>query len=206
MEDVLFVYQMPYDPAIPQVCMDESCKQLIAETRCPVPTAPGRPLRYDDEYVRHGVAPIFLFVEPLTGWRRVSVTERRTRKDWACQARELLDVDFPDAARIRLVMDNLNTHSISSLYETFPPAEARRLAERLEIHYTPKHGSWLNMAEIEFSALNTQCLDRRIADAASLRDAICAWEQDRNGRGAAIDWRFTADNARIKLRKLYPNI
>jgi len=200
MEDVLFVYQLPYDPAYPQICMDESCKQLIGEVRVPVPVAPGRPLRYDDEYVRHGVAEIFLFVEPLTGWRRVSVTARRTRKDWAFQIRELLDVDCPTATKVRLVMDNLNTHSIVSLYETFPPEEARRLAERLEIHYTPKHGSWLNMAEIEFSALNTQCLDRRIADVDSLRSTISAWEEDRNGRHSTISWRFTTDDARIKLR------
>jgi len=206
MEDVLYVYQLPYDPAYPQVCMDESSKQLVGEVRAPVPGAPGRPVRYDDEYVRHGVAELFLFVEPLTGWRRVSVTDRRTRTDWALQVRELLDVDYPDAVKVRLVMDNLNTHSITSLYETFPPAEARRLAERLEIHYTPKHGSWLNMAEIEFSALSSQCLDRRIPDVRNLRAAISAWETDRNNRESAITWRFTTDDARIKLRHLYPKL
>jgi len=206
MEDVLCVYQLPYDPTHPQVCMDESCKQLTGEVRVAIPVSPGQPLRYDDEYVRHGVAEIFMFVEPLTGWRRVSVTERRTRIDWALQIRELLQVDYPDAVKVRLVMDNLNTHSISSLYEAFPPAEARQLAERLEIHYTPKHGSWLNMAEIEFSALTTQCLDRRIPDVKGLQAAISAWQTDRNGRQSTIAWRFTNDNARIKLHKLYPNV
>jgi hypothetical protein len=206
MEDVLCVYQLPYDPAYPQVCMDESCKQLVDEVRTPIPAAPGRPLRYDDEYVRHGVAEIFLFVEPLTGWRRVNVTERRTRTDWALQIRELLEVDYPEAVKVRLVMDNLNTHSVASLYETFPADQARRLAERLDIHYTPKHGSWLNMAEIELSALNTQCLDRRIPDAESLKVAISAWQQDRNGRQSTISWRFTTDDARIKLRTLYPKL
>lgn len=206
MEDVLCVYQLPYDPDYPQVCMDESCKQMIGEVRAPIPAAPGRPLRYDDEYIRHGVAEIFLFVEPLAGWRRVTVTDRRTRMDWAGQIRELLDVDFPHATKVRLVMDNLNTHNLASLYEAFPAAEARRLAERLEIHYTPKHGSWLNMAEIELSALNIQCLDRRIADIATMRTAIVAWETDRNNRPSTIKWRFTTTDARIKLRKLYPNI
>jgi hypothetical protein len=206
MEDVLSVYHLPYDPAVPQICMDETCKQLVGETRLPVPGAPGRPLRYDDEYVRHGVAQIFLFVEPLTGWRRVAVTETRTRKDWAQQVRHLLEVDFPHAKRVRLVMDNLNTHSVASLYEAFPPVKARELAERLETHYTPKHGSWLNMAEIEFSAMSAQCLDRRIPDGGSLREAISAWEADRNARTAVINWRFTTDDARIKLRSLYPKI
>jgi hypothetical protein len=206
MEDVLCVYQLPYDPDYPQVCMDESCKQLVDEVRVPIPAAPGQPVRYDDEYVRHGVVEIFLFVEPLAGWRRVRVTQRRTRADWAYQIRELLDVDYPNAVTVRLVMDNLNTHSIASLYETFPPAEARRLAERLEIHYTPKHGSWLNMAEIEFSALNGQCLDRRISHIEEVRAAIAAWEADRNARQSTTTWRFTAEDARIKLRRLYPKI
>jgi hypothetical protein len=204
MEDVLCVYQLPYDPDYPQVCMDESCKQLVGEVRVPIPAAPGRAVRYDDEYVRHGVVQIFLFVEPLAGWRRVSVTERRTRADWAYQIRELLDVDYPNAVKVRLVMDNLNTHSIASLYETFSPAEARRLAERLEIHYTPKHGSWLNIAEIEFSALNGQCLDRRISHMEGVQAAIAAWEADRNARQSTTTWRFTAEDARIKLRRLYP--
>lgn len=206
MEDVLDVYCLPYDPAIPQICMDESCKQLVGEVRVPIPTAPGQPLRYDDEYVRNGVAEIFLFVEPLTGWRHVIVTEHRARVDWAEQVKDLLDVHYPEADRIRLVMDNLNTHTIASLYEAFPAAEARRLAERLEIHYTPKHGSWLNMAEIALSNLNTQCLDRRIPDIAEMRREVAAWESSRNGCPAPIKWRFTTDNARIKLRRLYPHL
>lgn len=206
MEDVLCTYQLEYDPTCPLVCMDESCKQLIDEVRIPIPQKPGQPLRYDDEYIRRGVAELFLFVAPLEGWRRISVTNRRTRKDWALQIRQLVEVDFPEAAKIRLVMDNLNTHSISSLYEAFPAEQARRLAERLEIHYTPKHGSWLNMAEIELSALNTQCLDRRIPDITQLRAAVSCWESDRNNRNSTISWHFTTKDARIKLRKLYPNL
>lgn len=206
MEDVLGVYCRPYDPTIPQVCMDESCKQLIGETRLPIPAAPGQPRRYDDEYVRQGVAEIFLFVEPLTGWRHVSLTAHRTRLDWAAQVKELLDHHFPAATRIRLVLDNLNTHTVASLYEAFPAPEARRLAERLEIHYTPKHGSWLNMAEIALSALNTQCLDRRLPDLATMQREVAAWENSRNGAPAPINWRFTTAAARIKLRRLYPHI
>lgn len=206
MEDVLCVYQLPYDAAYPQVCMDESCKQLISEVKVPIPAKPGRTLRYDDEYVRKGVSEIFMFVEPLRGWRHVVVTDRRTKKDWAYQIKDLIDIHYPEAVKIRLVMDNLNTHSISSLYETFVAAEARRLAEKLEIHYTPKHGSWLNMAEIEFSALNHQCLDRRIDNVDSLRCEINAWENTRNNKNSRIDWRFTTDDARIKLKKLYPNL
>ena len=206
MEDILAVYHLPYDPMYPQICMDESCKQLVDEVKVPIPTAPGKPMRYDHEYARKGVAEIFLFVEPLGGWRHVSVTARRTRKDWALQIRELLIVHYPEAAKVILVMDNLNTHSITSLYETFAAPEARALAERLEIHYTPKHGSWLNIAEIELSALNSQCLDRRIPDVASMCREISAWERDRNGRQSKIDWCFTTDDARIKLKKLYPNI
>jgi hypothetical protein len=206
MEDVLSVYCLDFDPAFPQVCMDESCKQMIGEVRVPIPAGPGRPTRYDDEYVRNGVAEIFLFVEPLAGWRHVSITEQRTRKDWALEVRELLDVHYPHAVKVRLVMDNLNTHSIASLYETFPPQEARRLAERLEIHYTPKHGSWLNMAEIELNVLNGQCLDRRIPDIATMRKEAAAWETNRNIQPAPINWRFTSENARIKLRHLYPKL
>ena len=206
MEDVLCVYQLPYDKEYPVVCMDESCKQLIGEVRAQIPVAPGRPMRYDDEYVRYGVAEIFLFVEPLNGRRYIHVTEHRTRKDWALQIRDLLNVRYPKAYKVRLVMDNLNTHTTASLYETFPADEARRLAERLDIHYTPKHGSWLNMAEIEFSALSNQCLNRRIADAATLRTEISAWENDRNNRKTPIQWHFTTEDARIKLKKLYPNL
>lgn len=206
MEDVLCVYQLPYDAGYPQVCMDESCKQLVGEVQIPIPAKPGCPFRYDDEYIRKGVAEIFLFVEPLTGWRHVEATERRTKKDWAYQIKNLLDIHYPEAIKIRLVMDNLNTHSVSSLYETFPAVEARRLAEKLEIHYTPKHGSWLNMAEIEFSALKHQCLDRRIENVETLKREILAWEKSRNNKHSKIDWRFTTDDARIKLKKLYPNI
>jgi hypothetical protein len=186
--------------------MDESCKQLVSEVRTPIPAVPGRPMRYDDEYVREGVAQIFLFVEPLKGKRYIDVTKRRTRKDWALQVQHLLDVCYPKATKVRLVMDNLNTHSTTSLYETFPAHEARRLAERLEIHYTPKHGSWLNMAEIEFSALSTQCLNRRIGNIIELRGQISAWQNDRNNRNSIIKWHFTTNDARTKLKKLYPNL
>lgn len=164
MEEILDLYCLPYNPKIPLVCMDEQPRQLIKETRKAIPTCPGRPARIDYEYERNGVANIFLFTEPLRGWRRVNVTERRTKKDWAYQVKELVDVDYPDAEKIRLVVDNLNIHSIGSLYESFEPTEARRLARRLEIHYTPKHGSWLNIAEIELSALTQQCLDERVPD------------------------------------------
>jgi transposase len=206
MEDVLEVYHLPYDPAYPVVCMDESCKQLVGEVRTPIPGAPGQPLRLDDEYVRNGVAEIFMEVEPLAGRRHVIATERRTRKDWASQIRRMLNERYPDAIKVRLVMDNLNTHGIASLYEAFEPAEARRLAERLEIHFTPKHGSWLNMAEIELSVLKGQCLDRRIPDMATIRTELAAWEKDRNNRAKTISWQFTTPDARIKLKRLYPNI
>jgi hypothetical protein len=206
MEDVLEVYHQPYDPAYPVVCMDESCKQLVGEAREPEPCAPGRPLRVDNEHVRHGTAELFMEVEPLAGRRHVAATERRTRRDWAMQVREMLDERYPDAARVRLVMDNLNTHGTASLYEAFEPAEARRLAERLEIHHTPRHGSWLNMAEIEFSALKGQCLDRRIPDMATLRAELAAWEEARNNSMRRITWQFTASDARIKLKRLYPTL
>jgi hypothetical protein len=206
MEDVLVVYHLPYDPLYPQVCMDESSKQLIGEVREPIPTEPGCPLRLDDEYVRNGVAEIFMEVEPLTGKRHVAVTEHRTRKDWAQQIKEMLDERYPDAKKVRLVLDNLNTHSVTSLYEAFEPKEARRLAERLEIHYTPKHGSWLNMAEIELSVLKSQCLDRRIVDIETMRKEVAAWNLDRNNRSAKINWRFTTEDARIKLKRLYPKL
>lgn len=206
MEDVIEVYQTRYDPDYPVVCMDESSKQLIGEVREPIPCRPGQCQRQDDEYVRNGVAEIFMEVEPLRGKRHVAVTERRTRKDWAIQIKEMLDERYPAAIKVRLVMDNLNTHSIASLYETFPPQEARRLAERLEIHYTPKHGSWLNMAEIEFSVLKSQCLDRRIADIETMRQEVNDWNVARNNRNAKIDWQFTTADARIKLKRLYPNL
>lgn len=177
---------------------------MIGEVREPIPYAPGRPVRMDDEYIRNGVAEIFMEVEPLAGRRHVAVTERRTKRDWALQIKEMLDERYPNAIKVRLIMDNLNTHSIASLYETFDPKEARRLTERLDIHYTPKHGSWLNMAEIELSVLKGQCLDRRIADMKSMQTEVATWEQSRNNRDMKIDWQFTTSDARIKLKRLYP--
>ena len=206
MEDVLEVYHLPYDPNYPVVCMDESSKQMIGEVHEPIEGKPGQVKKIDDEYVRNGVAEIFMEVEPLAGKRHVAVTERRTRKDWALQIKEMLDERYPDALKVRLVMDNLNTHNIASLYETFPANEARRLAERLDIHYTPKHGSWLNMAEIELSVLKGQCLDRRIADMTTMQTEVAAWETARNNRTNRIDWQFTTADARIKLKRLYPNL
>ena len=206
MEDVLAVYHLPYDPDYPVVCMDESSKQMIGEVHEPIPCKPGQPMRMDDEYVRNGVAEIFMEVEPLAGKRHVEVTERRTRKDWARQIKQMLDERYPDAVKVRLVMDNLNTHNIASLYETFEPQEARRLRERLDIHHTPKHGSWLNMAEIELSVLKGQCLNRRIADMKTMQAEVAAWEHDRNNSGRKIDWQFTTMDARIKLKRLYPKL
>lgn len=206
MEDVLEVYHRPYDPACPVVCMDESSKQQIQEVRQPIPAAPGQPERYDTEYERNGVSNLFLFFEPLRGRRHLEVTDRRTAVDWAHQVRQLVDVHYPDAARITLVMDNLNTHTPASLYKAFPPAEAERIRQRLDIHYTPKHGSWLNMAEIEFSVLSRQCLDRRLPDQATLKQEIAAWEAARNAETTTMHWRFTTADARIKLRRLYPTI
>jgi hypothetical protein len=206
MEDVLKVYSLPYDPDFPVVCMDESSKQLVGEVCAPLPLSPGRAQIIDHEYVRNGVASLFVEVEPLTGMRHVEVTERRTRKDWARFIRELLEERYPGAIKVRLVMDNLNTHTIASLYEAFPAPLAHRLAQRLEIHYTPKHGSWLNIAEIELSALSAQCLDRRIPDIETMRREIAAWQTHRNQRGAPINWHFTTENARVKLTRLYPNL
>jgi hypothetical protein len=206
MEDVLDVYHAPYDPLCPLVCMDESNKQLVGEMHAPLAPAPGRGQINDHEYVRNGAAEIFMEVEPLTGRRQVEITQQRTRKDWAAFIKGMLDERYPQATKVRLVMDNLNTHSAASLYEAFAPAEARRLARRLEIHYTPKHGSWLNAAEIELSVLNTQCLNRRIPDLDRMRQEVAAWEHDRNHRAASIDWRFTTEDARIKLKRLYPKL
>jgi transposase len=186
--------------------MDETSKQLIGETRTPRAMEPGHAHRYDYEYERNGVANLLLFVEPLRGWRRVDVTARRTRQDWATAVKRLLDEDYPTAERVILVMDNLNTHVGGALYETFPPTEARRLLDRLELHYTPKHGSWLNMAEIEFSVLGRQCLDRRIADTITLVHELAAWEKTRNHRQATISWPFATADARIKLKRLYPSV
>jgi hypothetical protein len=206
MEDVLEVYHQPYDPLHPTVCMDELSKQLVGEVAQPLPLEVGQPPRYDYEYVRHGVSNLFMFFEPLTGQRFVKVTDHRTKIDWAHAVRDLVDVHYPEAETITLVMDNLNTHSLGSLYEAFEPDEARRIADRLEVHYTPKHGSWLNMAEIELSVLARQCLDRRIPEAGLLRHDVAAWQTRRNQAQVKVDWRFTTADARIKLKRLYPSI
>ncbi len=205
MEDVLEVYTRPYDPRFPQVCLDETSTQFLTHSRAPLPMQPGHPERQDYEYVREGVANLFMCYEPLAGRRQVMVRERRTKVDWAWCIKELLAVHYPAAERLVLVMDNLNTHTPASLYEAFPPEEARGLAQRLEIHYTPKHGSWLDMAEIELSVLARQCLDRRIPDRVTLTHEVAAWERARNIQGRAIDWRFTTADARIKLKHLYPS-
>lgn len=204
MEDVLDVYQRPLDPARPLVCLDETSRQLLADVREPLPMRPGQPARHDPEYVRGGVVNCFLVTAPLLGWREVQVSTQRTRIDWAHCVRNLVDVHFPGAERIVLVMDQLNTHTPASLYVAFPPAEAKRIADKLEIHHTPKHGSWLNMAEIELSVLQRQCLGQRFADRATMEQAVAAWVAARNASAAAIDWQFTTDDARIKLRRLYP--
>jgi hypothetical protein len=204
MEDVLAVYERPPDPARPVVCLDEASRQLLGEVRAPAAPAPGRPARRDPEYVRGGVANLFLLAEPHRGWRAVRVGEQRTRLDFAGCVKELVDVHYPDAEQIVLVQDNLNTHTPASLYEAFEPAEARRLADKLELHYTPKHGSWLNMAEIELAMLAGQCLDRRLADRATLEREVAAWQAARNRAGRGVNWRFTTEDARIKLKHLYP--
>ena len=206
MEDVLDVYKRPYDAKRPVICMDESSKQLIKDTRIPIPATSGEPERYDTEYERNGTCNIFLHIEPLKGKRKLKVTERRTKIDWAHFIKELVDKDYPNAEKIVLVMDNLNTHAGSSLYEAFPPADAKRILDKLEIHHTPKHGSWLNVAEIEFSTLSRQCLDRRIPDKDTIVREISAWNKMRNEENAFVDWQFTTENARTKLKKLYPNL
>jgi transposase len=205
MEDVLDLYAQPYDPDRPVICFDETSKQMVAETRRPLPLEPGQPVRYDYEYARNGVANLFMHFQPLAGWRHVEVTERRTKDDFAGQMQQLVDVHFPRARKIRVVMDNLNTHTPAALYEAFEPAEAKRIADRLEFHYTPKHGSWLNMAEIELSILESQCLDRRIPDQETLGTEVGAWEQARNEQHATVNWRFNVANARTKLKRLYPH-
>ena len=204
MEDVLDVYHRPYDPARPVVALDEASKQLVGEAVQPLPPEPGRPERFDYEYVRNGTANLFMLSEPLAGWRHVMVTERRTAKDFAEAVRWLAEDVYPDADRVVLVMDNLNTHKIASLYEAFPPERARRIAERLEIHHTPKHGSWLNMAEIELSVLARQCLGRRIESKEELERLVAAWEEDRNEGMVEVRWQFTTADARVKLHRLYP--
>ena len=206
MEQVLDVYQRPHDPNRPLVCMDESSKQQTREVRTPLPMKSGQPEKYDNEYERNGVSSLFMFFAPLEGWRHVEVTDSRTACDWAHQIKWLVDVRFPEATAIQLVMDNLNTHTPASLYKAFSPQEAHRLASKLEIIYTPKHGSWLNMAEIELSILSRQCLDRRIPDQETLRSETEAWESQRNAVTSTMDWRFTTEDARIKLKKLYPTI
>ena len=206
MEDVLEVYKRPYDPKRPSVCLDETSKQLIGEVAAPVPAAPGQVAHYDYEYVRNGVANLFMIFEPLAGKRKVEVTERRTKKDYAECLRKISDQMYPDAERIVLVQDNLNTHTPASLYEAFEPAEAKRLADRFELHYTPKHGSWLDMAEIELGILSRQCLSRRIDNTDELRREVNAWEVARNALGAKVNWRFRTEDAPIKLKKLYPSI
>ena len=206
MEDVLRLYQQPYDPGYPQVCLDETSKQLIGEVCAPLPCQPGQPYRYEAHYLRAGVCQLFLWYEPLAGRRHVAVRERKGAVDWAAVVAELLEVHYPQAKKVRLVLDNLNTHAGGSLYQAFAPARARALYERLEIHYTPKHGSWLNMAEIELSVLTGQCLNRRIGSKEELEREVVAWQRQRNAAGAQIDWRFTTDKARIKLKKLYPTI
>ena len=206
MEDVLEVYTRPYDPRYPQVCMDETSKQLLRDTRQALPVEPGQPERRDYEYERGGVANVFMFMEPLAGRRWVDITEQRTKRDWAHQLKELVDLRYPEAERIVLVMDNLNTHTPASLYETFEPKEARRLAQKLEIHYTPKHGTWLNMAEIELSVLSRQCLDRRVPDFQRLKAEAQAWQERRDEKGGKLEWRFKTEDARIKLKRLYPSL
>jgi hypothetical protein len=204
MEDVLAVYARPYDPARPVVCMDEKPYQLLDHVRDPLPARPGRDACQDSEYVRCGTCSVFVWVEPLQGWRRVQALSRRTRVDWARQVKHLLTVEHPDAEAVVLVMDNLNTHGIASLYEAFEPDEAFALAQRLEIHHTPTHGSWLNIAEIELSALTRQCLDRRISDLEALNTELTAWQQATNADQRQIDWQFTTNDARVRLRHLYP--
>lgn len=204
MEDILDVYQRPRDPERPLVCLDETSKQLIGETRVPIAAKPGQPARYDYEYRRNGTANLFMMFAPLEGWRHVKVTDRHTALDYAQLLKELSDAHFPGAQKIVLVQDNLNTHKPASLYQAFPPAEARRLVERFEWHYTPKHGSWLDMAESELGVLSSQCLDRRIPDQPVLKEEVEAWQADRNSKNATADWQFTTANARVKLKRLYP--
>jgi len=206
MEDVLDLYAEPYDPKRPVVCFDETSKQLVAEKRSPIPAKSGRRERFDYEYQRNGTRNLFLFCQPLAGWRHLAVTERRTMKDFAHQMKWLVDEAYPEADKIRVVLDNLNTHRPASLYETFEPKEARRIRKRLEFHHTPKHGSWLNMAEIEFSVFSKQCLARRIGDEEMLKREIAALEAERNQAQATINWRFTTVGARVKLQHLYPSV
>ena len=204
MEDILELYRRPYDKRFPSVCMDEQPVQLVKETRVPLPPQPGRPRRYDHHYERAGTACVLLLTEPLGAWRRVSVRQRRTSVDWAREVQTLLETDYPDAQKVILVCDNLNTHTIASFYEAFPPAVARRLVERIEIHHTPKHGSWLNVAECELSVLTRHCLRNRTGTIQALRRKLRGWQRERNARQCGVDWRFTTEDARIRLKRLYP--
>jgi hypothetical protein len=204
MEDVLDLYAEPDDSHSPVVCFDESPYQLVSEVRQPLPAAPGQPVRYDYEYHREGTCNLFMCFEPLRGWRHVKVTARRTTQDFAHCMKDLVDIHFPTAAVVSVVLDNLNTHTPAALYATFPPAEACRILRKLDFHYTPKHGSWLNMAEIEFAVVSTQCLDRRLGDQEAVRRAITAWQTRRNAEKATVDWRFTTAKARCKLKHIYP--
>jgi hypothetical protein len=206
MEDVLEVYQRPHDPDCPVVCLDETSRQLIAETRVPIPAKPGCPVRHDYEYQRNGTANLFMIFAPLEGWRHVEVTDRHTAVDYAQILKELSNKHFPDSKKIVLIQDNLNTHKPASLYEAFPAPEARRLVERFEWHDTPKHGSWLDLAESELSVLSGQCLDRRIADKQTLVEEVAAWEAGRNNHHTKADWQFTTADARVKLKRLYPSL
>ena len=205
MEDLLDLYAEAFDPLRPVVCFDELPYQLVGETCLPLPLLPGKPIRYDYEYRRNGTCNLFMFFQPLAGWRHVDVTEQRTGRDFAYRMKDLVDVHFPEAEVIRVVLDNLNTHSPAALYEVFEPQEARRIVRKLEFHYTPKHGSWLNMAEIEISVLDRQCLDRRLAKVSIVRSEVAAWEALRNDQCATVDWRFTTTKARSKLEFLYPS-
>jgi hypothetical protein len=206
MEDVLDLYEQPYDPLYPILCFDETPYQLIGEKLVPIVMKPGQPQRYDSEYTRNGVVNLFMVFCPARGWRHVAIRSQRTKEDFAWVIQEVLDRQFPEAKRVKVVMDNLNTHTLASLYEVFPPEEARRLASKLEIHYTPKHGSWLDMAEIEISVLKEQCLDRRIPTDTRLTAEITAWEDERNQRHTTVEWRFTSRDAREKLKRLYPTL
>jgi hypothetical protein len=205
MEDLLDLYAEDFDPLRPVVCFDELPYQLVAETCLPLPLRPGKPVRYDYEYRRNGTCNLFMFFQPLAGWRHMEVTEQRTKRDFAYRMKDLVDAHFPQAEVIRVVLDNLNTHSPAALYEVFEPQEARRIVRKLEFHYTPKHGSWLNMAEIEISVLDRQCLDRRLAEVPTVRSEVLAWEALRNDQHATVDWRFTTTKARSKMQYLYPS-
>jgi hypothetical protein len=206
MEDVLEVYHLPYDPRYPVVCMDEKPYQLLEDSRLSIPMKPGRPTLVDDEYIRKGTCSIFVCTEPLTGYRHAAARDRRTRFDWAEEIAYMLDVIYPDAVKVRLVLDNLNTHSIASLYAAFPPEKALRLSKRLELHFTPKHGSWLNIAEIELNVMTLQCLNRRIDSLSLLNEQLSAWQSKRNSMARSVQWQFTTSDARIRLKRLYPVI